>query len=749
MPRRFLLALLLFCTAVAAQSDCSSSTTGSAVPSMAALDQAMQTALSQNSLAGGSLSVSYKGSLVFARGYGCADQASNTPVQPDSLFRFASVSKTFTAVGIMQLAQQGKLSLGASVFGSILTGYSPLPGSAINPELLKITVQDLLQMTGGWDPSTTQYFNGVPYNEPLDDLLAAAAEATGHAQPATDADVITVMLSQPLPHTPGTYYAYSDFGYCLLGRVIEQVSGIGYEQYVQQNILKPLGIGRQKLGATMQSDIVNGEVTYYDVPGAALVTSVFPFVTVPVPAPYGGHFMEDVDSTGEWVSTTVDLTRFLNGIVGIGGGTALLNAQSIAQMQAPPTGVTNETATSFFGLGFDMDASGNGFRWLKDGALTGTLSYVVLNQLSGITWAVVFNGNPSAPNFESAIASQITSIVTQVLDSNAFPQNNLYPSFASTLLTPTFSATAPVVSAATNQPGIVSGSWVAINGQNLATATRTWWADEVVGPVDPVEIDHVLVTIDGKHAVVYYVSPTQLFVQAPTDSTLGPVNVQVTRDGAVSAAIQATYVANSGEGPSPQLFPQAILFAPLNGSPAGGSSFNLSATSSSGLTVRFTSNTPAVCALTGNRLIVNGAGTCSVTATQPGNTAYLAAVPVTQTFAAAPAFFTGEASLGSGVYYLQFPDKNPFGYYNFPSSSILYHYDMGFEGFVPGSADDIYFYDFTSHHWWYSSNTLFPYMYDFTLNSWIYYLPSTASPQHYTTNPRYFSNLTTGKIITM
>ena len=113
--------------------------------------------------------------------------------------------------------------------------------------------------------------------------------------------MITVMLSQPIQHPPGTYYAYSNFGYVLLGRVIEQVSGLAYEQYVQQNILKPLGIGRQKLGATQQSDTVNGEVTYYDVPGAALVPSVFSFVTTPVPAPYGQHFMEDVDSAGECV----------------------------------------------------------------------------------------------------------------------------------------------------------------------------------------------------------------------------------------------------------------------------------------------------------------------------------------------------------------------------------------------------------------------------------------------------------------
>jgi hypothetical protein len=113
-------------------------------------------------------------------------------------------------------------------------------------------------------------------------------------------------------------------------------------------------------------------------------------------------------------------------------------------------------------------------------------------------------------------------------------------------------------------------------------------------------------------------------------------------------------------------------------------------------------------------------------------------------------FFTGEVPLGGTVYYLQFPNGNLFGYYNFPSSSIFYHYDMGFEGFIPGgSASDIYLYDFTSRHWFYTASTLFPYLYDFTLKSWIYYFTDPKNPGHYTTNPRYFSNLTTLMIFTM
>jgi alpha-tubulin suppressor-like RCC1 family protein len=147
----------------------------------------------------------------------------------------------------------------------------------------------------------------------------------------------------------------------------------------------------------------------------------------------------------------------------------------------------------------------------------------------------------------------------------------------------------------------------------------------------------------------------------------------------------------------------------------------------------------------GSPMPVQVSGLSGAAAIAGGTHFSLALVPPT----APAAFFAGEVSLGSGVYYLKFPDGNSFGYFNFPASSIVYHYEMGFEAFVPGSASDIYLYDFTSSHWFYTSTTLFPYLYDFTLNSWIYYFPSTTNPGHYTTHPRYFSNLTTGKVFTM
>jgi uncharacterized repeat protein (TIGR02543 family) len=131
---------------------------------------------------------------------------------------------------------------------------------------------------------------------------------------------------------------------------------------------------------------------------------------------------------------------------------------------------------------------------------------------------------------------------------------------------------------------------------------------------------------------------------------------------------------------------------------------------------------------------------------------------VTATFAAigGSPFFATEVAAGDGVDYMVFPDAVPFGYYGFLQGSAstanawLYHFDLGYEYSTAGTASGgIYFYDLASGHWWYTGSSLFPYLYDFTLNTWIYYFPNTTNPGHYTTDPRYFSNLRTGVVFTM
>jgi len=117
-----------------------------------------------------------------------------------------------------------------------------------------------------------------------------------------------------------------------------------------------------------------------------------------------------------------------------------------------------------------------------------------------------------------------------------------------------------------------------------------------------------------------------------------------------------------------------------------------------------------------------------------------------------PAFFGGETALGGGWYYLQFANGTPFGYYSYlPDRHFIYHLDLGFEYlFDANNADHgIYFYDFASSSFFYTSPSTFPYLYDFSLNAWLYYLPDASNPGHYSHNPRWFFNFATGQWINL
>jgi uncharacterized protein (TIGR03437 family) len=96
-------------------------------------------------------------------------------------------------------------------------------------------------------------------------------------------------------------------------------------------------------------------------------------------------------------------------------------------------------------------------------------------------------------------------------------------------------STGGVFNAASFQPGISAGSWVTIQGSNLAGNTRSWSADDFEGGGLPTQLDGVSVKIDGKPAYVAFISPAQINVQAPADAALGPVPVEVTFNGSTSS----------------------------------------------------------------------------------------------------------------------------------------------------------------------------------------------------------------------
>jgi uncharacterized protein (TIGR03437 family) len=542
---------------------CGQSITGQSSPGTAGLDTVMQGILTKYSIPGAALAISRNGVLVYARGFGYADTASAKPVQPDSLFRVGSVSKTFTAIAIMELVEQGKLQLDQPAF-SYLPNLTPLPGATLNAQLASVTVRQLLNMTGGWDRSI------VP--DAVDNTLVIAA-ATGLANPLSCSQVIQYQLGRPLQHAPGTTYAYSNFGYCILGEIIAQTSGSNYVDFVRLNVLTPLGIQRAKQADPFVSDSVNGEVTYYDFPGAPLGKNVYNPTGPLVPQQYGNHDFLDSEASGAWVTTPIELLRFVNGIDGVHGG-PLLQPATIQLMQAEAPAFAG--TPGFYGLGFDMHTTTNGgLNWFKDGGLAGTAAYL-FKGAGKMDFAVVFNSAPSGAlddsstdTFETDYVAQIQAAIAAV---STWPTADQFTSYASTLVAPSFRTTAPPVEdAASGLPSIVPGAWISIYGSNLATGTRTWYGSEFNGNILPFYVGGVSVLINGLPAPVYYVSPTQLDVQAPLATVnTSPATVVVTHDGQASSVVKVNLL-----GQNPALFTY----------PAGGLTFAAAISASTGIVV--------------------------------------------------------------------------------------------------------------------------------------------------------------------
>src|SRR5215218_7508297 len=125
-------------------------TSGLAVPGLGPFDQSVRDVMKKYSLPGGAVAVVRDGKLIYARGFGYADVENKTPVQPDALFRIASISKSLTSAAVMKLVEDGKLTLDDRV-APFIADLTPAPGATVDPRWEQITIRNLFNHTGGWD----------------------------------------------------------------------------------------------------------------------------------------------------------------------------------------------------------------------------------------------------------------------------------------------------------------------------------------------------------------------------------------------------------------------------------------------------------------------------------------------------------------------------------------------------------------------------------------------------------------------
>lgn len=384
--RRICLLLFLLHASLALGQETCLPETGPVFEELTSFDAMMRTFVAENEIPGAALAVAKDGRLVYARGFGYADVEKKHPVQPDALFRIASISKPITAVAVMQLVQRGELALDDRAFAQLPRDLVANDGDA-DPRLQEITVRQLLQHTGGWDRS----ISGDPMFRAVE-----IAEARHRLPPASPQDVIRFMADKPLDFTPGQRYAYSNLGYCLLGRIVEHVTGECYEEHVRRDLLAPIGADAMRLGKTLPDGRMPEEVCYYtrgDSTGPAVMGSD---VGADVPSPYGAWCLESMDAHGGWVASAVDLLRFATAVEG-SPESGLLTQESIEAMCAPPSGAAGHNGNGqakdvYYGVGWmvrHVNDSGAVNRW-HSGSLPGTSTLLVIRH-DGLCWAVLFN----------------------------------------------------------------------------------------------------------------------------------------------------------------------------------------------------------------------------------------------------------------------------------------------------------------------------------------------------------------------
>ncbi|MFN0104968.1 MAG: serine hydrolase [Bryobacteraceae bacterium] len=494
--------------------------TGERVSQFVSLDDAIQAAMVRYQVPGGSVAIAKDGRLVYARGFGRADIATGEPVRPDSMFRSASVSKPFTAAAALRLVQEHRLDLDEPILPRLQKALGD--GFRIgDARIAAITVRDLLRHSGGWDRDSS-----------FDPMFQSAtiSNATREPAPASCETVMRYMFQRRLDFTPGTMAAYSNFGYCVLARVIEAAGGEPYEQYIVREILRPLGVTRMRQGRTLEAQRLPDEVRYYDYRG--MTASVFPTGPRQVPWPYGGYYLESMDASGAWLASSIDLVRF--GESTRAGSVRLMSPEMVDMtLRDPGLSFRNLASGYHYGLGWFVTATRSGERlWGHGGSMPGVVSQLSVNT-GNVTWAWMFNATlRDEEAFRDSINGAIIASTQSVI---GWPDHDFFGVYQATVDDGPELDDNGLMNAASLQTDVSPGAWVTLKGRRLAAASRSWRTDDFRGAYLPTSIDGVRVIANGRFAPIAFVSENQINALLPLSTPdESDVWVQVIREGIAS-----------------------------------------------------------------------------------------------------------------------------------------------------------------------------------------------------------------------
>ena len=325
--------------------------------------------MTAHSIPGLTVAVVRGGNLLYERGFGFADRDKNEKVTPQSLFRIASVSKPITSVTLFLLIEAKRLTMEDTVFGPRGLLGDDFGKRPYQRWVEDIGIKHLLTHTGGgWQNNGSDPMFRNP--------------GMNHKQLITWA-----VNNVPLDYPPGEHYAYSNFGYCILGRVIEKLTGETYEQHVRDAVLMRCGVTDMRIAGNTLAERAAGEVVYYGAEGQD---------------PYDMN-VRRMDSHGGWLATARDLAMFASHVDGHSASRNILQPESIRQM------TTASSANAGYAKGWAVNRVPN---WWHGGSLPGTTS-IMVRTASGFCWAALANSREVSADTGLAMDQMMWNLVRQ------------------------------------------------------------------------------------------------------------------------------------------------------------------------------------------------------------------------------------------------------------------------------------------------------------------------------------------------
>ncbi len=373
------------------------------IEAVAGLDRRIHKYMSQWAMKGASLAIMRNDSLVYAKGYGWADEEEELKMGPSHILRMASVSKLVTAVGIMVLQDRDSLSIKDTVFGPRgILNDSLFTSTIKDRNYHKITVEHLLRHQGGF------------YRDPLFSSRDVMNQMQLNVPPCKE-DFFRLVLSRRLRFMPGAWQKYSNFGYLLLSEIIEKVSGKPYEQFIIEDVLRPAGCYDMHIAGTYYGDRRANEVRYYTHEGDGKFIEEYNNSGIMVERCYGGNNIPLLSGAGAWCGSPAEIARLVASIDGRPEVADIISPEAVAQM-------TEYFDKETYSLGWNDTTPEKG--WSRTGTLAGTCALVKYFP-DGECWIMVTNTStwkgPGQARYTDALFKQCRELYSDKL-----PKKNLF-----------------------------------------------------------------------------------------------------------------------------------------------------------------------------------------------------------------------------------------------------------------------------------------------------------------------------------